>query len=288
MTYGRGNAYERMLSVAVAALHERDPDRLWPLFAETLPGVCGGEALIYKLDEWNESSGTVGLPPGGAAFELLDEESMGLLRTGYPFAQHYATEHERAPVTARQVAGTRWPSSPTARLIGELMDVNHVLAIPLPGSSTPVTGCLIYRSGRDFDDDHIRLGRQMQPLLAAVEQQRRLLQRWQRTVVWADTAGAPDGPAQDCDLTPRETTVLLLLTDALTAAAMGRRLGISSRTVHKHVENIYRKLGTRDRISTVLRAQQLGLVPTPASPRPLRRGQGPEAGTSSGTAAFLP
>ena len=67
MTYGRGNAYERMLSEAVAALHERDPDRLWPLLAETLPGVCGGEALIYKLDEWNESSGTVGLPPGGAA-----------------------------------------------------------------------------------------------------------------------------------------------------------------------------------------------------------------------------
>lgn len=288
MTYGQGNAYERMLSVAVAALHERDPDRLWPLLAEALPGVCGGDALIYKLDEWNESSGTVGLSPGAPAFDLLGEESMGLLRAGYPFAHHYATEHDRAPVTARQAAGTRWPSSPTARLIGELMDVDQVLAIPLPGSGTPVTGCLIYRSGKDFDDDHIRLGRQVQPLLAAVEQQRRLLERWQRTVVAADAAGAPDGPAQDCDLTPRETTVLLLLTDALTAAAIGRRLGISSRTVHKHVENIYRKLGTRDRISTVLRAQHLGLVPPPASPRRRHGGQGPGAGAAAGTAPFRP
>ncbi|MGW3069074.1 response regulator transcription factor [Streptomyces sp. NPDC001130] len=45
-----------------------------------------------------------------------------------------------------------------------------------------------------------------------------------------------------------------------------RRLGISVRTVHKHVENIYRKLGTRDRLGTVLRAQRLGLVPAPGPP----------------------
>lgn len=69
----------------------------------------------------------------------------------------------------------------------------------------------------------------------------------------------------DVGLTPRESTVLLLLGDALTAAAMGRRLGISERTVHKHVANVYRKLGTHDRLGTVLRAQQLGLVPAPAS-----------------------
>jgi len=33
------------------------------------------------------------------------------------------------------------------------------------------------------------------------------------------------------------------------------------RTVHKHVESLYRKLGTRDRVSTVLRAQEIGLLP---------------------------
>ncbi|MDH6611830.1 DNA-binding CsgD family transcriptional regulator [Streptomyces sp. SAI-208] len=156
------------------------------------------------------------------------------------------------------MAGRSWPGSPTARLLGDLLDVDHVLGIPLPGSTTPVTGCMVYRSGRDFSDGELRLAEQMQPLLAAVEQQRQLLQR----------LGAPSEEAADVALTPRETTVLVLLGDALTALSIGRRLGISERTVHKHIANIYRKLGTHDRVSTVLQAQRLGLVPTAAGTRP--------------------
>jgi DNA-binding CsgD family transcriptional regulator len=156
--------------------------------------------------------------------------------------------------------GRVWPHSPTARLLSEVLDVDHVLGVPLPDSTTPVTGCLVYRSGTDFTDDHLVMAERAQPLLAAVERQRQLLVEWRRTL---GPGGAPDQRAADCALTPREITVLLLLTDALTADAIGRRLGISIRTVHKHVENIYRKLGTRDRVGTVLRAQRLGLVPSP-------------------------
>ncbi|WP_405623453.1 MULTISPECIES: helix-turn-helix transcriptional regulator [unclassified Streptomyces] len=259
-----GEAHERMLAVAVAALNEREPERLWPLLATALPGLCGGETLVYKLDDWNETEGTVGMPPGIAA-ELagLGEEDLSLLRAGYPFAHHYAAGSDRAPLTARRAAGRVWSASPTARLIGDVIDADHVLALPLPQSTTPITGCMIYRSGADFSDDHVRTAQQLQPLLAAVEQQRQLLIRWQRLAAPSPDGGSARAPAAECALTPRELTVLLLLTDALTAAAIGRRLGISDRTVHKHVEKIYRKLGTRDRISTVLRAQQLGLVPTP-------------------------
>jgi DNA-binding CsgD family transcriptional regulator len=257
-----GDVYERMLAVAVAALHEREPERLWPLLASALPGLCGGESLIYKLDDWNESGGTVGMSPAiAAASDRLGEEDLALLRTGYPFAQHYAAGPGRAPSTARARAGRAWSTSSTARLIGEVTGANHVLAIPLPQTTTPITGCMVYRSGADFTDDHVRAAQRLQPLLAAVEQQRQLLERLRRTL---EPAGSQVDPVADCTLTPRELSVLLLLTDALTAAAIGRRLGISDRTVHKHVEKIYRKLGTRDRISTVLRAQRLGLLPTPS------------------------
>ncbi|MFJ9903757.1 LuxR C-terminal-related transcriptional regulator [Streptomyces sp. NPDC101152] len=259
---------ERMLSVAVAALHERDPDRLWPMVAQSLPQLCGGESLIYKLDEWNESGGTVGMPAAVAAeFAVLGDGAAALLRKGYPFAPLYAAGPDRTPVSARRVAGRAWSSSPTAELIGAVMDADHVLAIPLPVTTTPVTGCMVYRSGRDFTDDHLRVAGLLQPLLAAVEQQRQLLERCRRS-----TGGAA---AEDRTLTPRETAVLLLLTDALTAAAIGRRLGISERTVHKHVEKIYRKLGTRDRVSTVLRAQRMGLVPAPSAPRDTDTGSPP-------------
>ncbi|MFF5498505.1 LuxR C-terminal-related transcriptional regulator [Streptomyces aquilus] len=261
MAQGLGGAYERMLSVAVAALHERDPDLLWPLVAAALPELCGGEALIYKLDDWSEDGGTLGLSSDVAPeFGGLGEEAMGLLRAGYPFAGHYAAVPDRTPVTARTAAGRAWGASRTARLLDELLDVDHVLGIPLPESGSPITGCLVYRAGRDFTEDEVRVAGRLQPVLSGIEQQRQLLERWRRTV-------APDAGTTEAGLTPRETTVLLLLTDALTAAAMGRRLGISERTVHKHVANIYRKLGTHDRLGTVLRAQQLGLVPAPASLR---------------------
>ncbi|WP_369395031.1 LuxR C-terminal-related transcriptional regulator [Streptomyces sp. CG1] len=267
---GLARAYERMAAVAVAALHERDPSRLWPMLAGALADLCGGEAVIHKLDEWSEREGTIGVAPYAAATELrrLGDADLALLRAGYPLARHYAHRTDRTPVSAHRAVGRAWPDSATARLLSDVWDVDHVLGVPLPDSTTPVTGCLVYRAGTDFTDDQLAMAERAQPLLAAVERQRQLLEEWRRAL---GPAGAPDDRgaderAADCALTPRETTVLLLLTNALTADAIGRRLGISVRTVHKHVENIYRKLGTRDRLGTVLRAQQLGLVPRPGLP----------------------
>jgi DNA-binding NarL/FixJ family response regulator len=67
-------------------------------------------------------------------------------------------------------------------------------------------------------------------------------------------AGAPR-------LTAREREVLQLLATGLTAAAIGRRLGISARTVDKHKEHIYAKLGASDRMTAVLQAHHYKLLP---------------------------
>ncbi|HEV2378068.1 MAG TPA: helix-turn-helix transcriptional regulator [Streptosporangiaceae bacterium] len=74
-------------------------------------------------------------------------------------------------------------------------------------------------------------------------------------------AAAGDGPAGRYRLTPRELTVLALLAESLTARAIANRLGISARTVHHHLEHIYRKLEATDRLGAVLRAQAAGLIP---------------------------
>jgi DNA-binding CsgD family transcriptional regulator len=80
------------------------------------------------------------------------------------------------------------------------------------------------------------------------------------------------------NLTPRELTVLIYLGSGLTASTIARRIGVSIYTVNKHLENLYRKLGTSDRLTTVLHAQSLGLLhqPSPAGAHPPRtsRGQG--------------
>ena len=73
--------------------------------------------------------------------------------------------------------------------------------------------------------------------------------------------------AREYGLTPRELAVLTLLGEALPAKTIATRLGISVRTVHKHVQNLYRKLGTKDRVETALLARSAGLIMPSAPPR---------------------
>jgi DNA-binding CsgD family transcriptional regulator len=117
------------------------------------------------------------------------------------------------------------------------------LTIALP-ADVELSGVLICcRPGRPFDARDREVARRLQPLLTSV--QRHLAHRRR--------------PAP-C-LTGRELAVLASMADGLTAAAAGRRLGISARTFEKHLERLYRKFDTHDRVHTVLLAQDLGVLP---------------------------
>ncbi|GAA0723953.1 response regulator transcription factor [Dactylosporangium roseum] len=77
----------------------------------------------------------------------------------------------------------------------------------------------------------------------------------------------PDAPGTAVGLTRREREILTMLGNGLNARTIAQRLCLSQRTVAKHQERVYRKLGTSDRLTTVLRAQRLGLL-KPAAPTP--------------------
>jgi DNA-binding CsgD family transcriptional regulator len=62
-------------------------------------------------------------------------------------------------------------------------------------------------------------------------------------------------------LTPREVQVVRLLADGLMATSIAARIGVSPRTVHKHLQSLYAKLDTHDRLLAVNRARSLGLMP---------------------------
>jgi DNA-binding NarL/FixJ family response regulator len=71
---------------------------------------------------------------------------------------------------------------------------------------------------------------------------------------------AREGSRVVAALSPREHEILLLLADGLTTQQIGRRLGISPRTVESHVSKLYRKLAVRTRVQAVARAASLGLI----------------------------
>jgi DNA-binding CsgD family transcriptional regulator len=66
-------------------------------------------------------------------------------------------------------------------------------------------------------------------------------------------------------LTAREIDVLLVLTDGHTVAAAATRLGISRRTVEKHVQHVYDKLGLDNRVSATNLVRQLERSPIATS-----------------------
>jgi len=71
---------------------------------------------------------------------------------------------------------------------------------------------------------------------------------------------AREGSEVAATLTPREREILDLLSQGLTMRQIGRRLGISPRTVETHVAKLYRKLSVRTRVQAVARAASLGLI----------------------------
>ena len=71
---------------------------------------------------------------------------------------------------------------------------------------------------------------------------------------------AREGSEVRAALTSRELEILVLVSQGSTMRQVGRRLGISPRTVETHVSKLYRKLGVRTRVQAVARAAQLGLI----------------------------
>jgi DNA-binding NarL/FixJ family response regulator len=61
-------------------------------------------------------------------------------------------------------------------------------------------------------------------------------------------------------ITRREREILVLLADGFTTRQVGRRLGISPRTVETHVAKLYRKLAVSTRLQALARAASLGII----------------------------
>lgn len=124
----------------------------------------------------------------------------------------------------------------------------HQVAFPL--YATPGTEAFVVGRDRPFSPREMDLARRLWPLLRGLDRQ----------VTALATSRADARAAREVRLTPRQSAVLGLLAEGLTARAIGRRLGIGERTVQKHLEAVYDRLGAHDRLAAVLRARDAGLL----------------------------
>lgn len=120
--------------------------------------------------------------------------------------------------------------------------VEHQIAISLPGPERQVIGIALSRARHDFtEEDRALLSVLRAPLAAA------LLRARGRQGTHAPSRGSLAG------LTSREAEVLRLVAAGRTNAAIAHALTVSPRTIAKHLEHIYRKLGVPGRAAAVSR-----------------------------------
>ena len=152
------------------------------------------------------------------------------------------------PTTAGRAYGGQeaWLASTKCRGSIEIWGIDQVAALPARTGPAFVT-FLVGRRGEDYSQTDLDRLRTVQPAVMGL-------------VAVLEPQDLPRPAVRVAQLTPREQEILRLLAEGHTAAAIGHRAGCSQRTVHHHLSNIYGKLDVTDRLSAVVRAQELGLL----------------------------
>ncbi|MCA2217399.1 response regulator transcription factor [Jidongwangia harbinensis] len=244
-------AYEQILDLVTAALDDELPGPPWPVLARAVRDAIGGTAVVMVTGGSPDAGGGPVLAWTRSPLLIKANERVRTFRPTHPLTPVFAAG-ERAPTRVSDVIGSAaWRRNSNYDLARREVDGStHHLGIPV----SPTRTALIVRSTMDFRGRDLDVAHRLVPLLNRLD-------RHLTELHGLRAALTPERPTGRPRVTPRELTILGLMAQGLTAAAIGRRLGIRPATVTKHQENLYRKLDTHDRLTTVLYAQRCGILP---------------------------
>jgi DNA-binding CsgD family transcriptional regulator len=173
----------------------------------------------------------------------------------HAFGPDFAAMWETGPLTALVRTAGVVPPFRLLTLMREMGWTTLPFALPTAGGplryaamvvvaavGPAVSGYFLARSDREYDDDELDRLSRLQAVVVASHG--RFLRGGETSVV----------------LTPRQAEILRLMQEGLTAGAIASRLGISESTVGKHLRDLYARLDTHDRVSTVREARRRGLL----------------------------
>jgi DNA-binding NarL/FixJ family response regulator len=223
--------------------------------AQTLLSLIGGDVVGWNLVDLAARRVEVACFPEDALDEKTVTESLRETTDDNPMIVSYLRAREDAlprrlsdVCTHRELIRTR----AYAELLRPAAAHNQLTILTGRMSPDSARCWAINRSGHDFTDRDLELAGHLQPLLWALDHTHDLPAP-RRHAESAETAA-------QLHLTTRELEILQYVGAGLTADAIGHLLRISGRTVRKHLENTYRKLGCHDRLLAVQRARDLGLI----------------------------
>ncbi|MHA3703664.1 response regulator transcription factor [Jatrophihabitans sp. YIM 134969] len=235
----------------------RGPEELLVRTAIVLGQLLPSDQVSWNAVDVGTHTAAAYAPSGTPDFGDHTVRALAAVAADHPMVRSYldAPPSERAEprrlsdvTTRRQLRGTR--------AYAELLHpsgAEHQLTILTARAATQSGRCWTFnRRTSDYRDEERDLAQALQPLLAAVEIACDAL-----TAAPIEDSWSTEGRVS---LTRREQEVLGCVARGLTASAVARVLGISERTVRKHLEHCYAKLDCHDRLVAVDRARRWGLL----------------------------
>jgi DNA-binding CsgD family transcriptional regulator len=229
----------RVLDLLAAAEAARDGDALRRCTVETLAGILPCDHVLWGELDVRRMTPVAAVTSDAAAVDLA---AFAPHASAHPLIAHHLRTGDPGPLRLSDFV-----SAHRLRGLGVYVDfyrplgVEHALCVALPGSATTCVGIAFHRSRHDFDDDERDLVARVRPALALVARQ-------------ALCEPAPE-------LTEREGEILRLVARGASNCEVGLELGISPRTVEKHLEHVYRKLGVHGRFAAMGYARSSSVRP---------------------------
>lgn len=255
-----GRASAAVAEVAYAALSAPPGTDPAGLVLQRVRQVMRADSAGFYTHEWNGTTVAVHIDPT----ELWRIVPFVRMPTWRAAAIHPGVNHlisVRRPDTfavTDVVSERRWWGSELHSLMKADWGRNYQFAIPVASvdGMAESQAWVLGRTTIDFGPRDREVAAAIAPVLTAVARHRSAMKRLDVTAAAGDL------------LSQREITVLDLLAEGATAPDIGRRLVMSTRTVHKHAQNIYAKLGVHSRAEAVRACAELGVVRCPATAPP--------------------
>jgi DNA-binding CsgD family transcriptional regulator len=218
-----------------------EPEELVRTVVERLPRLVPSELTTLSICDLDAGTRRViGWPRD--AISAGDQATFNRLIHTHPLVRYHST-HERGG--AQRISdcsdAAAFRDGPLFADYYRRIGIDHVVAVPVVATRALVLSYVLNRAGRDFDERECRLLDAMRPGLANLY----------RFTSWS-TPAAGDATGR---LTAREQEVLQCVSSGQSDKRVAAALGMSVRTVQKHLENIYLKLGVSNRTAAVVRME---------------------------------
>lgn len=213
--------------------------------ADVLDTCIGSDEVLLTQVDLSHAGGTV--VAAGCDVRVDDALTEELARTGpsHPVVRSYLLAgDDGTPRRASQVSEDRaWNRHLLASPAFVQHGGRHQLSIVATLTPPVGRGWVLLREHEDFSDRDVAIAHQLLPVLTVI-----------------DRMCGPIRVDTPC-LTARQLQVMHLLAQGMTARRIAGQMGISERTVNKHLEGIYRRLHVADRVEALLTARHQGLIP---------------------------